>query len=355
MASFACPVRPIEVEAHPNLDKLEVASVDGYQVCVGKGDYETGDLAVYIPEAAIVPQDILKELGIEGRLGGKEHNRVRAMKFRGVLSSGLLYPLTGKRLQGIECHINYDMKDVLGITKYEPVIPSKMEGEVQAIPKQKDYDIENWRRFPHVIEEGDVVYFTEKIHGSFCRISYHSGEWYISSKKQGHRGLGLVDGPKNDHNIYVMMFRRYRKVFEKLVAENGWTDVMFCGEVFGSEVQDLSYGVRLELRMFDVFVYSDYERQEGEFLSVPDFMAVFKNTWLETVPILYMGGFKVKMMEYYGQAKSTLAPNMSEGIVIKPAQEQYSSEMERLCGQGRVILKYVGQQYLTRKKGTEYT
>ena len=77
------------MKEHPNADALEIAQIEDYMSLVQKGVYHTGDLVVYLPEASVVPQDVIEELGLEGRLAGKTKNRVKAIKLRGVLSQGL--------------------------------------------------------------------------------------------------------------------------------------------------------------------------------------------------------------------------------------------------------------------------
>lgn len=56
MSSFQVPVKRIRaIEAHPNADAIEFAVVDGYRSIVRKGDFASGELVAYIPEASIVP------------------------------------------------------------------------------------------------------------------------------------------------------------------------------------------------------------------------------------------------------------------------------------------------------------
>lgn len=57
MSSFQVPVKRISaIEAHPNADAIEFAVVDGYRSIVRKGDFASGELVAYIPEASIVPE-----------------------------------------------------------------------------------------------------------------------------------------------------------------------------------------------------------------------------------------------------------------------------------------------------------
>ena len=52
-----------------------------------------------------MPDDILEELELTGRLAGSKKNRVKAIKLRGVLSQGILYPATtGKRFDSTHIH-----------------------------------------------------------------------------------------------------------------------------------------------------------------------------------------------------------------------------------------------------------
>lgn len=50
MSTFACKARRIQIEPHPNADAIELARVDDYVSIVRKGEFEGGDLAIYIPE-----------------------------------------------------------------------------------------------------------------------------------------------------------------------------------------------------------------------------------------------------------------------------------------------------------------
>ena len=64
MAEFKVLVERLVIEEHPNADRLELARVGDYQSIVLKDQFETGALAAYIPEAALVPEEILEELVI---------------------------------------------------------------------------------------------------------------------------------------------------------------------------------------------------------------------------------------------------------------------------------------------------
>lgn len=109
MSSFAVQARKITIEPHPDADAIELAVVDSYVSIVRKGEFQTGDVAIYVPEQSIVPIGILTEMNLlkrdretsevvlladgtpKGGLAGGAGNRVHAIRLRGVLSQGLMY------------------------------------------------------------------------------------------------------------------------------------------------------------------------------------------------------------------------------------------------------------------------
>jgi hypothetical protein len=70
MANFECKVVKIEKKAnHPNADRLTIYNIGGYN-CIsnklpdGSDRYNVGDLVVYIPENALLPEWIIIFIGI---------------------------------------------------------------------------------------------------------------------------------------------------------------------------------------------------------------------------------------------------------------------------------------------------
>ena len=67
------------------------------------------------------------------------------------------------------------------------------------------------------------------------------------------------------------------------------------------------------------------------------------------VPLLYEGPFSEAVLRDHTDGATALGgKHIREGIVVRPAVERESAEF------GRVILKNVSGNYLTRKGGTEY-
>lgn len=382
MATFAATVERLTIEEHPNADALELAVVGDYRAIVRKDQFKTGDIGVYIPEQSLVPDWLIKRLGLEGRLAGKNANRVKAIKLRGVLSQGLVVPCPtqieldwavadaspGSGLLQLENETDFqevnvgdDVTEMLGIKKWEPEIPASMSGDVYNPYFQFKYDIENIKRFPNVLEEGEEVVMTEKIHGTLCMLCYvplleqdttlhYDGKWIVASKGLAAQGIALKPTEQNiEKNTYFRALRD-NDVFEKVENIISLEDrVIVLGEVYGRGVQDLRYGNetnKFGFRIFDVWI------DDGDDYLNHDLLEQFcLDAELEMVPVLYKGPFSQDVLDEHTNGKETISgmeAHVREGVVIKPLEERTNNEI------GRVILKSVSESYLLRKNGTEY-
>lgn len=351
MASFAVEMHRLQVEAHPKADRLEIAVVMGYKCVVPKGMYKTGDLAAYIPEQAIVPKSILEEMGLVGKLGGKEHDRVSAQRLRGVLSQGLIY--SGKQLDGWKWKEGADCTELLGVTKYEPVIPQDMRGKVVRYggdDKLASYDVENIKNHPGRLQEGEPVTMHEKVHGVLCYCAVRPYESItVSSKGWAASQLVFADGVDNiytrmagqyEHDLYAIA--KWLRTTRGKDGDDGPVHV-FC-EIYGRDVQDLHYGADLDMAVFDVML------SDGTYVTQSDIDRVRGGLRLRQAPLAYEGPFSLEALEEHTSGPSLVpgADHIREGVVVRPVPER--DDM-----QGRVMLKSVSPKYLVRGGGTEYS
>lgn len=394
MSKFEVKVVAVDsIEPIEGADAIELARIKDFRSVVKKGDFKAGDVGVYIPENAIVPDELLAEMNLIGKLAGSAKNRVKAIRLRGCLSQGLLYKpkkddykeyydyedevlAPGSGLTHLEMarrylHIDDNVADEMGITKYEPEIPTSMGGEVANIGSENtvSYDIENLKKYPHVLAEGEEVVVTEKLHGTFCVIGYipgldhpemfEDGEVFTASKGLGSRGLVFKNNEKNKNNVYVQNlvdltegvgFNIIDAIKHAFIREEVEPKpVYIMGEIFGKGIQDLSYNQPgHNFRVFDIYVgkpglgkYLDYEMLEFVCKEYLD---------LGMVPVLYKGPFNRTKIDELAAGLTIMGDgkHIREGIVIKPTMEREDSEL------GRVNLKHINEEYLLRKGGTEY-
>ena len=351
MATFESRVYALRIEPHPNADRLELAAIGGFRSVVGKGAYVDGDLAAYIPEGAVCPDWLIAELGLTGKLAGSKHNRVKAAKLRGILSQGLVYPVKDGCIREQPVQEGDEVTELLELQKYEPPVPIAMQGEVQPTHGATiHYEIENVKQYPDTLQEGEPVVFTEKLHGSWCCLGWHPEHGAIvTSKGMSDKGLSLKLNDVNANNLYVRAWHANQAAFEQARAKLAAAGEAFyiLGEVYGRGVQDLHYGEpNPAFAAFDVYIG---EPRQGRYLTPAELEAALADL-LPLVPKLYEGPFSQSVLAEYTDGATALGGgrHLREGLVIRPAEERECAEF------GRVILKSVSGNYLTRKGGTEF-
>ncbi|GLZ08726.1 RNA ligase [Actinomadura sp. NBRC 104412] len=357
MSTLRVTAERLTIHPHDNADALELAQVGLYRAVVAKGQFRTGDWALYIPEGSVLPDDLIAELGLVGKLAGSEKNRVKAVRLRGELSQGIV--CLPKAVDGIDlAEANAQGRDFaaeLGVTKWVPPVPVHMAGEVVPAPDLLPWiEIEDIKRYPAMFEPGEPVVATEKIHGSACLFSLIGDETFVSSKGFGAKRLALAHDPKN---LYWRAVESYgvpdaaRRVADLLGADR----VGVFGEVFGRGVQDLAYGAnatgdRVGYAVFDIAVAGP----DGavRWLNPDELADVLAKVDLPAVPRLYEGPYTERILIELASGRETVSgtsAHLREGLVVRPAKERYSP----ITG-GRAIAKFISPAYLTRKGGTEY-
>ncbi|MEU6315479.1 RNA ligase (ATP) [Streptomyces sp. NPDC047014] len=357
MSTLRVTAEELTVHEHPNADALELAQVGLYRAVIAKGAYRTGEFALYIPEQAVLPADLIAELGLTGRLAGGSADRVKAVRLRGELSQGLV--CRPRALADVDlCRAaeeGTDFAELLGITKWVPPIPTTMSGEVEAGADLLPWvDIENLQRYPHIFEPGEPVVLTEKLHGTASLFTYvaEDGRSLVSSKGFGAKGLALKE---EERNVYWRAVRGHGvpEVAAALAARLGATRVGIFAEVYGAGVQDLGYGT--DVRAGDTppgYAVFDVSAEIDGRIHWLDPAAVLAEGELPLVPRLYEGPYALDTVLEHATGRETVsgrAVHLREGVVIRPATERYSPVVG-----GRAIAKAVSPAYLTRKGGTEY-
>lgn len=392
MSNFEVKIQRIFIQPHPNADRLEIGNIgshDGFQVVIGAGRFKTGDLIAYIPEAAVVPEWVLKKYGYwdevknKGMLAGSAGDRVKAVRLRDAFSLGICIPVQevshGYDDEEKMVRIAYELEDkyvsededvaeLLGITKFQPPIPTCMAGEVYNAGTSitVNYDIENIKKYPDIFAEGELVQVTGKLHGTFTQLVYipmdhpeshkeHlvvevdgiSGQFALASKGLGAQGLCFKWNEANSNNLYQKTVRKYLPQILKAIAESSLVDevLIICGETFGHNVQDLHYGFKPGQTDFRVFDMYKGTRGTGHYVDkfVLDYFC--QKMGLKQVQELYSGPFDMSIIEpLCQQAMETEfdEKQIREGVVI-------CSVIERRTDIGRAQVKYINDAYALRK------
>ena len=366
MAEFEVKVCEVEIEPIEGADRIEVARVGDFQCITGKGSMSTGDLAAYLPVDSIVPDYILDELGLTGMLSGPNKNRVKPRKFLGVLSEGIIYPVKNGQLRGQDVFLGDDVTELLEVTKFEAPIPTHMKGQLHSRQgKTLRFDVENIKKYPDLFSEDDLVYITEKLHGTFaCFGRYNGEEWIVHSKGLGARGIGFKVGDENANNLYVKTFFGIQDSLEnldELVESHTW---YICGEIIGLGVQDMHYGekepVFVAFDLFEANPDSDNPR-DGYYWPLDRFVNAIDECRIFRVPILYAGNYDRSVVDDHTTGNTVWGlhdfkepiEQIREGVVVRLIAEG-KEEVRKHHDIGRMIAKSISPDYLMRKGGTEH-
>lgn len=342
MTEIKAKVVQFELHPHPEADLLSIAIIDGtgWQCVVKTDDVVGKTLGVYIPIDAEILTD-RPEFAFLAPKAKAGKFRIKTIRLRNRLSQGLLIPAPEGSVLGD------DLTERLGVTRWEPPIPPALAGDMVREPGnfQKYTSIENYKNFPNVFQEGDLVRVTEKLHGTNCRFGFvdeglESGLTYLVGT---HRTARAVDG----NNLYSRVSRELQ-IEEKLrpLMEEIAPKIHFIvyGEIYGFGVQDLHYGCgknQQEFRVFDVVADHVYQPW-----SLVERVAVALGC--QTVPLLYQGPYDAARVLQMRDGETTLGGNhVREGVVVVAEPEVVHPEI------GRKVIKFISDEYLLRKNGTD--
>ena len=350
MSDLICRVTNIkEIKPHSNADSLEIAIVEGWQVCTRKDLHKDGDEVVFVPPDALVPWDLAEKWGVASYLSGYDkrgqpghqyalRGRVKAVRLRGEPSLGFIVPNS----DGLE--LGSDAKEFYDITKWEP--PVKFDQGQYEKPHallHKYTDIQLLRNFMDAIDVDEEIVATEKIHGSNSVIGmiFLEGHETIDrelmvSSRRNRRKLG--EGSLYEHplmlypQIEAMLNKIYDSVFE-------CKSVILYGEVYGNSVQKgFHYGDpgKVGYVAFDIAV-------NGQYLEYDEFLKWANDFNIPVAPEVYRGVFDYDKMLKMADGNTLMIENgethIREGVVIKPIKEKTNPKI------GRVVLKIVSDDF----------
>lgn len=336
----------------PKSDTLAITHVHGGYPCIVKrGQFAEGDLAVYIPVDALCPV-ARPEFTFLDSGKGRTYERIRARKLRGTFSMGLLIAAPDGSKPGDDVRAHY------GIEKWEP--PSERDDACPMAATRREswlkrawlsvchaigltppkppsvpiYDIEGLRKHIGILNLGEEVVLTEKIHGCNSRFIWTGKRFYV-----GSRTMFRKSGPSVWHTVAD----RYR--LEAIMRQ--YPGAVLFGEVYGS-VQDLKYGVPADegvrFVVFDL-LWENHGAHTRRYFDYDNLLRFCAEHELPVVPELYRGPWSPDLIRY-AEGPTTMpgANHVREGFVVKPVIERTDPHF------GRVQLKLPGEGYLTRKQ-----
>lgn len=320
------------VEPIAGADNIMQARVMGWTAVVKKGELAAGDRCVFFEIDSVLPEGPAWSEFMRVR-----KFRVRTLKLRGVLSQGLALPVS--ILEGEVPEIGVDIRELLGVTKFEPELPDSREmagGFPPQVPKTDEIRLQSALG---VLDEiaGRDFYVATKLDGSSA--TYFQGP-------RGGDGDSFVACSRNwalrrGRNDVWRAAERYR--LEQVLPEY----LAVQGELCGPGIQKN----RLGLTELDLFIFSAYDVRRGVFLGYRELVETCGALGLKMVPVeKVVAGDEARAyahsLDGWLAAASGLYPgtkNRKEGIVVRPLEEQPSAVLG-----GRMSFKVINNDFLLK-------
>ena len=312
-------IRPID-----GADRIEAATVLGYQTVIKKGEFRPGDLCVWHEPDTVAAErpeyEFLRKQGF----------RLKVSRFKGQVSQGLALPLS--TLPTADYAVGQDVTVETGIRKYEkPLSPNLVGVAKGAFPSwMPKTDEPNLRSFPAALDEfiGRECVITQKVDGTSGTYYLRGGEFGVCT-----RNLELLNDPAT---MFWRVAREHR-LPEALATLSG--DFALQGEVHGEGIQGNHLGVKgVRFAAFNLFDISKhvYANHHG----LQEFC---QTSGLPMVKAVWRGEFRFTLPELVQLASAQdYAPGQpAEGIVIRPVIEARSWILES----GRLSLKVISERY----------
>ncbi len=191
MRKLASIQRIRALEPIAGADAIEKATVLGWQLVVKKGEFETGELCVYVEIDSVLPETEQFEF-----LRSKNF-RIKTMKLRGQVSQGICFPLS-LLPEDAPVEEGADVTAWLGITKFEPLIPSSLSGLMKGefpsfIPKTDETRVQLSEALL-IAYAGRPCYITEKLDGTSATYFVKDGVFRVCSRN--------MELHREERNIY---------------------------------------------------------------------------------------------------------------------------------------------------------
>lgn len=324
MSERIAEVVEINLEPHGNADSLSIVNLGGFCVVVNTNAWQGHTKAIYIR-----PDEVVDTTRPEFAFlaNGRQFERVKAKKLRGIWSIGLLIPAPE------DSKLGDNFYEELGLQHYEPEMETAKTGGMSvkgpsAWGDISKYDIENGRdlKYRRLFQDGEPVYVSEKIHGANMGVCFDGEKLHVRSRSEWKT---------NDGNAFWKSLEGIPGV-EKFCREN--PNFIVYGEVYGMQ-KKFNYDCKpgeVKFRCFDIM------NPQRAYMSYQDFIDTTTQFEIPTIPSLGITTFNYEALIALAEGLSHIGNHIREGIVIKPLVERRDARL------GRVFMKIVSNAYLEK-------
>ena len=339
--------RIVKISPIPNADKIEKVQVLGWECVAKKGEFREGELCVYIEIDSMIPKCIWSGfLWKEGDL--KDKYRLRTCKMRGVVSQGLVLPIsilgndafldTDRGM--IERSEGEDVTELLHIEKYIPYIPAHLQGEVEGdfpffIPRTDETRIQAYPQLLDIMR-GKEIAISEKLDGTSVTFYLKDLHFGVCSRNKELK--------PNENNLYWKIAKQYDIENKLKFINQDLQGIEFAiqGEIIGQGVQSNKY----KLEGNRLYVFNVYNISEHKYLEHEEMQKFCESLQLTYVPPLGQITLNHTVEELVELSKGYTVLNPEqiwrEGIVVRGVKEEVIEKY------GRFSFKVINSNFLLK-------
>jgi RNA ligase (TIGR02306 family) len=320
----------------PNADAIVCAQVLGWECVAKKSEFNINDKCVYFEIDSVLPiaswNDHLR----------REHDkklRVKTIRLRGQLSQGLALPMS--ILPAGEYEVGQDVSDIIGVEKYEPVVPAHLSGMVKGnfpsfLNKTDEVRLQSEPNvLTEAISKGLMLVGTLKMDGTSFTAYRRDNDFGICS-----RNLDLKETEDNAH------WRMARKLNLENILRSENSNLCIQGEMVGPGIQ----ANRMGLKETDLYLFNLFDIDSGKYLSYHQLCQFATKYNLKVVKKVQQIDFSIdspSVKDLLDIANELNYDNNTpaEGIVWRSACETYSDVLK-----SRLSFKTISNRFLEKYK-----
>lgn len=280
-----------KIEPIEGKDRIVLATVANYKSIIAKDEFKEGDNVVYCTYDTCLPEkpeyEFLRKRNWNDRI---KMFRIRPMKMGGVISEGLVLPLTVLPEDKRNLKVGTDVTDIIGAKNYEDLTSNEVFCNTQESNKkktlfQKLMKFKWFRRiFGNRYERNRRLAFEypcpksdeENIEKAWDGVCGSTETFYLTAKAEGSASTYAIRKNKLlcfSHNFFndSGCWGKVAKIYDmknalKKINNHFKTSVAIQGEICGPGIQKNIY----ELPDYKFYLYGAYDTKTGRRMNIDE-------------------------------------------------------------------------------------